>query len=183
METGNPQNPIADPPSEKAGASDPKGYRLDTKLLRPEDIAYFEGLAAAHGHTLPEFIARVVVLTDTEKVVECIHCQRIQRQVGVYPAIPWRPYDDPYETKLAIRLLGNRWVEITEPGKREAKYVCSVCVTTNVMAIKLFVKMIAKAWPGAIPDEGFIDDIFGAAVPTHRALASGQRQLGAPKKK
>lgn len=158
-----------------AGTS--KGYRLDATLLRPEDIAYFEGLAQAHGHSLPEFIARVLVLEDTEKVVTCLRCKQRQKQVGVYPDVPWRPPDDPYETKLCIRLLGNRWIEILEPGRREGKYICSACVTTNTMMIKMLVKMIAKTFPQFSPDEGFIDDLFGKAVPLRRTLGAGARPV------
>ena len=184
------ESPSPVPLTPIAGAS--KGYRLDSTLLRPEDIAYFEGLASAHGHSLPEFIARVLVLEDTEKIVTCLRCSQRQRQVGVYPDVPWRPAGDPYETKLCIRLLGNRWIEITEPGRREPKYICSSCVTTNTMLVKMFVKSLTKFFPGFVADDGFVDDLFGRAVPMHRAIGAGrvpapapvagQRALPAPKK-
>ena len=175
--TTPPVAPVATP-SPPTG----KGYRLDS-FLPLEQAQYLESLAAHYGHSLPEFVARLIIIEESVKEIECIKCKHRQRQIGVYPDVPWRPAGDSYETKLCVRLLGNRWVEIKVPGGIESKYMCSICVTTNLMGVKLALRMLMQAFPGFTIDNDFLDDLFKGAVPTHKALGSGQKALPAPKRK
>ena len=177
--TAEEQEAPAAPPVERKLTG--KGYRLDD-FLPAEQGQYLEALAAHYGHTLPEFIARVMVLEDSEKEIECLKCKHKQKQVGVYPEIPYRPPEDSYATMLSVRLFRNRWVEIVAPGERIPKYICSICVTTNLMGVKLALRMLVHAFPGFTMDNDFLDELFKKVVPTHKALGTGQQALPAPKK-
>jgi hypothetical protein len=51
-----------------------------------------------------------------------------------------------------------------------------MCVTMNLMGVKLALRMLVHAFPGFSMDNDFLDELFKKAVPTHKALGTGQHQ-------